>query len=86
MPKDYFFQPDVPDRVLDQAIVLAIARRHAPQAGTVTGIDESGGEARTYAIDDTLIFKTQRPHRLRPRTSQKREVFFLQQLDRKSVV
>ncbi|MBN1937725.1 MAG: aminoglycoside phosphotransferase family protein, partial [Anaerolineae bacterium] len=47
----------------------------------VTGIDESGGEARMYAIDENLIFKTQRPNRLRPRTSQKREVFFLQQLE-----
>ncbi|MFN2109876.1 MAG: phosphotransferase family protein [Anaerolineae bacterium] len=81
MPKDYFFQPDVPDLTLDQATVLALARRHAPQARAVTGIDESGGEARTYAIDEALIFKTQRPNRLRPRTSQKREVFFLQQLE-----
>ena len=81
MPRDYFFQPDVPDLALDQATVLSLARRHAPQAGAVTGIDETGGEARAYAIDEDLIFKTQRPNRLRPRTSQKREVFFLRQLE-----
>jgi hygromycin-B 7''-O-kinase len=74
MPKDYFFQPDVPDLTLDQATVLAFARRHAPHARAVTGVDESGGEARTYVIDEALIFKTQRPNRLRPRTSQKREL------------
>jgi len=45
-------------------------------------VDETGGEARTYAIDDDLIFKTQRPHRLRPRTSQAKEVFYLEQLAR----
>ena len=43
-------------------------------------MDETGGEARTYAIDDTLILKTQRPQQLRPRTSLEKEVFFLNQL------
>ncbi len=43
-------------------------------------MDESGGEARTYALDDALILKTQRPQQLRPRTSLEKEVFFLRQL------
>jgi aminoglycoside phosphotransferase (APT) family kinase protein len=51
-----------------------------PQARAVTGVDESGGEARTYAIDQYLILKTQRPQQLRPRTSLEKEVFFLNQL------
>lgn len=46
----------------------------------MTAVDESGGEARAYAVDDTIILKTQRPHRLRPRTSLAKEVFFLKEL------
>jgi hygromycin-B 7''-O-kinase len=68
------------DPVLDSDVVLDLTRRHFPSAKNVTGVDESGGEARTYAIDDQFIFKTQRPHRVRPRTSLKKEVFHLQQL------
>jgi hygromycin-B 7''-O-kinase len=82
MPKDTYLQPDKPDPVLDAEIVLALARRHVPGARAVRAVDETGGEARTYAIDDDVIFKTQRPHRLRPRTSQTKEVFFLEQLAR----
>jgi aminoglycoside phosphotransferase len=66
--------------VLTAPAVLALVRRHAPDAQTVTGVDESGGEARAYAIDDRLILKTQRPHRLRPRTSLEKEVFVLNYL------
>ncbi len=82
MPKDTYLQPHKPDPVLDAAVVLALARRHVPDARAVKAVDETGGEARTYAIDDDVIFKTQRPHRLRPRTSQTKEVFFLEQLAR----
>ncbi|MHB8574380.1 MAG: phosphotransferase family protein [Dehalococcoidia bacterium] len=78
--RDVYLQPDVPDPVLEEAVVLALARRHVPEARAVTVVDESGGEARAYAVDDTLIVKTQRPHRLRPRTSLAKEVFFLTQL------
>ena len=81
MPKDYYIQPDAPDLVLSNEQVLAFARQHAPGAVAVTGVDETGGEARTYAIDDNLIFKTQRPQQLRPSTSLKKEVLFLQQLE-----
>jgi hygromycin-B 7''-O-kinase len=82
MPKDTYLQPDKPDPVLDAAVVLALARRHIPGARAVTAVDETGGEARTYAIDGDAIFKTQRPHRLRPRTSQAKEVLFLHELAR----
>ncbi len=81
MPQDYYIQPDAPDPVLSEEMALRLARRHAPSARAVRAVDESGGEARSYAIDDTLILKTQRPPRLRPRTSLKKEVRFLQQLD-----
>lgn len=80
MPRDFYVQPDAPDPVLPDAVVLSLVRRHMPEARAVSGIDESGGEARTYSIDDTLILKTQRPQQLRPRTSLEKEVFFLQQL------
>src|SRR5437764_726684 len=62
-------------------LVLVLLRRHVPEAQAVTGIDESGGEARTYAIDANLILKVQRPQQLRPRTSLAKEVFFLRQLE-----
>jgi hygromycin-B 7''-O-kinase len=74
--------PDPRDPVLDLARVLTLARKHLPSAQAVVGVDESGGEARTYAIDDAFIFKTQRPHRVRPRTSLAKETFHLQQLAR----
>ena len=80
MPNDVYLQPDAPDPVLSAAVVLTLVRRHVPRATRVTAVDESGGEARTYVVDDTLILKTQRPHRLRPRTSLAKEVFFLNRL------
>jgi aminoglycoside phosphotransferase (APT) family kinase protein len=48
----------------------------------VIAVDETGGEARTYFIDDHYLLKTQRPHKLRPRTSLRKEVLFLQHLER----
>jgi hygromycin-B 7''-O-kinase len=80
MPKDFYVQPDAPDPVLADEVVLRLARLHAPQVQAVTDVDETGGEARTYTIDETLILKTQRPQQLRPRTSLSKEVFFLNQL------
>ena len=64
------------DPVLDQAIVLRLVRQHLRSASAVTTIDETGGEARAYVIDDKYIFKTQRPHRVRERTSIEKAVFF----------
>ncbi|HZU77457.1 MAG TPA: aminoglycoside phosphotransferase family protein, partial [Dehalococcoidia bacterium] len=72
--RDVYLQPEAPDPVLDDAIVLALVRRHAPRAAGVTEVDESGGEARAYVVDGDIILKTQRPHRLRPRTSLAKEV------------
>lgn len=81
MFEDTYSQPHAPDPVLDEELVLSLVRRHAPGAWAVTGVDESGGEARTYAIDESLILKVQRPQQLRPRTSLEKEVFFLRQLE-----
>jgi hygromycin-B 7''-O-kinase len=64
--RDTYSQPNAPDPVLDHELVLALVRRHAPGAKAVTAVDETGGEARAYAVDADLILKTQRPHRLRP--------------------
>jgi aminoglycoside phosphotransferase (APT) family kinase protein len=69
--------PHPQDPVLDFEQVIRLARKHQPSAHVVTAVDESGGEARTYAIDDGLIFKTQRPHRVRPRTSLQKEALHL---------
>jgi hygromycin-B 7''-O-kinase len=80
MPRDFYIQPDAPDPVLSDEVVLRLARLHAKQARAVTDVDETGGEARTYTIDETLILKTQRPQQLRPRTSLEKEVFFLNQV------
>lgn len=82
MPGDFYVQPEAPDPVLSEEVVLSLVRRQAPEtrAMAVTAVDESGGEARTYTIDDALILKTQRPQQLRPRTSLEKEVFFLNQL------
>jgi aminoglycoside phosphotransferase (APT) family kinase protein len=66
--------------VLSDDVVLSLARAHAPDARVITQVDETGGEARTYFIDDALVLKTQRPQQLRPRTSLAKEVFVLRQL------
>ena len=80
MPGDFYVQPEAPDPVLPNDLVLSLVHRHVPEARAVTGVDESGGEARTYSIDQDLILKTQRPQQLRPRTSLEKEVFFLNQI------
>ncbi|MFH1560200.1 MAG: aminoglycoside phosphotransferase family protein [Chloroflexota bacterium] len=73
-------QPHLLDPVLSEETVLSLVRRHVPDARALAGIDESGGEARTYLIDDHLVLNTQRPHRVRPRTSLGKYAFFLDQL------
>jgi len=75
-----YSQPHAADPVLDERTVLDIVRRHGVRCSAVTSIDETGGEARAYVLDDHLVLKVQRPHRLRPRTSLEKEAFFLQQL------
>ena len=68
LPSEIYRQPDAPDPVLDKATVLSLARRRASRCSDVTGVDESGGEARLYMIGDNLIFKVQRPRQLPART------------------
>jgi len=80
LPKHTYLQPDAPDPIHSDDVVLAIVRKHVPGVKSVTGIDESGGEARTYAIDEDIILKVQRPQQLRPLTGLEKEVFFLKQL------
>jgi hygromycin-B 7''-O-kinase len=77
---DVYLQPDAADPVLTAATVLGLARERAGRAEEVTGVDESGGEARVYLVDERLVVKTQRPHRLRPRTSLAREARLLSYL------
>ncbi len=77
LPADTYVQPGAVDPVLDNATVMRLVRAHVPRASAVTAIDESGGEARTYMVDDDLVLKTQRPQQLRARTSLEKEVRFL---------
>ena len=80
MPKDIYLQSDAPDPVLTDAVVLGLVGRHGADAHAVMSVDESGGEARSYLVDTGIVLKTQRPHRLRPRTSLSKETTFLQHL------
>jgi aminoglycoside phosphotransferase len=80
LPSDTYSQPHAADPVLDERAVLDIVRRHGVRCSAITSIDETGGEARAYVLDDNLVLKVQRPHRLRPRTSLEKEAFFLHQL------
>lgn len=80
MPKDIYLQPGAPDLVLADAVVLGLVQQHMPEARAIMSVDESGGEARSYLVDDGVVLKTQRPHRLRPRTSLAKETTFLQHL------
>src|SRR5262245_50803535 len=82
MLTEYYLQPAAPDPVLSEREALRCVRRFVPSAKAVTAVDESGGEARTYVIDDKLILTVQRPQQVRVGTSLAREVFFLNQLAR----
>jgi aminoglycoside phosphotransferase len=75
-----YSQPNAADPVLDERTVLDLVRRHGVRCSAVISIDETGGEARAYILDNNLVLKVQRPHRLRPRTSLEKEAFFLHQL------
>jgi aminoglycoside phosphotransferase (APT) family kinase protein len=80
MLKEYYFQPGAPDPRLSDAEALRCVRRFVPQARAITGVDESGGEARTYLVDDDLVLKVQRPQQVRVGTSLAKEAFYLRQL------
>jgi aminoglycoside phosphotransferase (APT) family kinase protein len=75
---DVYTQPDAPDPVLEAALVRDLAAAHTDLAGDVVEVDESGGEARAYLLDGNVVVKTQRPHRLRPRTSLAKEAAVLE--------
>ena len=77
---DVYVQPDAPDPVLPPSIVLDIVSRHTQRADALLEVDESGGEARAYLLSGNLVVKTQRPHRLRPRTSLAKEAAVLRLL------
>jgi aminoglycoside phosphotransferase (APT) family kinase protein len=74
---DIYLQPDAKDPVLADETVLTLARAHLDRAEAVTAVDESGGEARAYLVDEHAVVKTQRPHRVRPRTSLAKEAALL---------
>lgn len=77
---DVYLQPDAPDPVLTEQTVLAIAAAHTDRPRVVLEVDESGGEARAYLLDGDVVVKTQRPHRVRPRTSLAKEAALLKHL------
>lgn len=76
-----YFQPGAQDPVWDANFVLETARRYIEEAHTVTGVDESGGEARVYFIDQDWVLKAQRPQQLRSWTSLEKEIVFLRQIE-----
>lgn len=86
MRETVYYQRNAPDPVLDEATVLHIVRQHVADAKALSAIDESGGEARAYAVDDNIILKVQRPQQLRSSTSLEKEVLFLKQLEKQTNV
>ena len=81
MIKTIYYQRGAADPVLENDFVMSIVRQYVPNAKKVTDVDETGGEARTYAVDNNIILKVQRPQQLRNTTSLEREAFFLRQLE-----
>lgn len=77
---EYYFQPQAPDPILSEAEVLRCVRKFVPGARALTHVEESGGEARTYVVDEALVLKVQRPQQVRVSTSLAKEVFYLRQL------
>jgi Ser/Thr protein kinase RdoA (MazF antagonist) len=77
---DVYLQPEAADPVLSSESVLALAEAHTGLRSRVLEVDESGGEARAYLLQGDVVVKTQRPHRLRPRTSLGKEAHLLRHL------
>jgi len=86
MRQDIYYQRGASDPVLEESVVMDIVRAYVPSARVLRYVDESGGEARTYAVDDNIILKVQRPQQLRMSTSLEKEAFFLKQLEQKTGV
>jgi hygromycin-B 7''-O-kinase len=80
MPRHVYLQPDAFDPVFTEERVLALVRRYLPTARRVRAVEESGGEARAYFVDDDTVLKVQRPPQLRPLTSLAKEAFILEWL------
>lgn len=76
---DTYSQPDAPDPILNDDLVIELIQRHTSIGATTFEVDETGGEARAYVLRD-VVLKTQRPQQLRPRTSLAKEAFILEQL------
>jgi hygromycin-B 7''-O-kinase len=82
---DVYSQPDAPDPLLPAELVRELVEPHLPSDLRLSDgmvVDESGGEARVYLFDRAdvgggVAVKTQRPHRLRPRTSLAKEAALL---------
>jgi len=85
MIKDIYYQRGFPDPILENDYVLSLARPFVPGVRRVAHIDETGGEARTYAVDEDIIVKVQRPQQMRLSTSLEREAFFLKQLETQGI-
>ena len=81
MIETIYYQRGAADPILENGFVLDIVKQYVPGVKKVTDVDETGGEARTYAVDNNIILKVQRPQQLRNTTSLEREVFFLRQLE-----
>ena len=77
MIRNKYYQLGYDDPVYSDEFILNKIRQLGFIVSKVTKIDESGGEARVYVIDDQYILKVQRPQQLRRTTSLKKEVFFL---------
>ena len=86
MKEIIYYQRGAADPILEDSLVLDIVREYVPGVEAVKSVDESGGEARTYAVDDDIILKVQRPQQLRSFTSLEKEVFFLRQLEKQTGV
>ena len=82
MINDVYYQKGFPDPVLGDEHVLSLVRPFVGSVEKVTAVDETGGEARTYAVDEGVVLKVQRPQQLRLSTSLEKEAFFLKQLER----
>ena len=61
LPSDMYSQPNAVDPVLDARTMLDLVRRHGVRCSAVTSIDETGGEARAYGLDDNLVLKVKGP-------------------------
>ena len=86
MREDKYFQRGAADPIHADQTVLTIVRQYVPGALALAYVDESGGEARMYAVDENIVLKVQRPQQLRLSTSLEKEAFFLRQLAKQSDV